>query len=366
MQLADYKKCPDCGAVLKGEACLKCGYLDLSQDQTAKIPESKEIKSLFEQYITQEFDLLQTEPQQQVIKRLSIKKLFLICELAVFLTLIFISSYYYLFTNIKYFSPTQLNLSKPTVDTQSIIKQIKTTDTELTERIFDLNTDLKEGNFDKTDFAQFAGPQTNLYLEAFDFRHFVKNVLGQSTLIDQIKKDFDMSDDDLTTFFASEFVFLFPDPDFEKWGIVLKYRSDESSKFINERIATYKKLIENPKSPYAIYFVDSKKFEDQDYLLISNSKIYLDQMKEYSEGNLTNLSQDAVYTQSIKDLPQLGNMLIYKKLDTTTWKYVGEFIAKKFPEYIGLDQMLNNLNTQGLGVYQQTDGKTKVIMTNID
>ena len=363
MELEEYKKCPTCGAVMKTDACLRCGYLDTDNIKEHSLVESKkEIKSLFEQYVTQEFDMLQADPQKPATKRFNFKKILLTLLSLTFVTLISIASYFFVFANVKYLLPAQLESDANGVNVQNILDQIKTNDSELQEKTLDISLDLKEGNFDKSNFAVFAGNETNLYLELFDFRHFVKNILNKNDIVEQIKKDFDMNDDDLTTFFASEFAMIFPDADFEKWGIVLKYRSDESNKFIEERMAMYKKYKENPKGNYVNYFIEVKKVDEENFLLISNSKIYVDQMKEYSEGNLTDLSQDGLFTQSIKDLTKLGNVLIYKKADTPTWKYVSEFVVKKFPEYVGLDQMLTTLDSRGLGVYQK-DGKTKIVYT---
>ncbi|EFK97517.1 hypothetical protein LDC_0445 [sediment metagenome] len=219
--------------------------------------------------------------------------------------------------------------------------------------------DLKSGNFDKTDFAMFADSNTNLLIEAFEFRHFTKNILDKGAIIDQLKKDLDMSDEDIDFYISKEFAFVFPDNNFDKWGIVLGYKDD---KRIDSRMAIIKKIKEGSKKNfYTDYVIETFKIKEDRFILISNSKVTLDQMKEFAEGNVQNLSKSAVYVDLIKDLPKFGSMFVYKKENTATWEYFINQAIKKYDKVQSLDVALKSIPSSRRSFFLRMERRRRLL-----
>lgn len=367
MELGDFELCPKCNAVMKTEYCLNCGHnIDKKKtdEQTLPVAESKkEVKSIFDELVAPDYDLLTNNEEAKALDTAIISeskkgRIILMLLLAlVLMTILGVFSYLLYFKNLQYIKPGEIETAKAGVDVDAILANIKAVESTGVERTLELATEFKEGNFEKINFAVFAAPDTNMLIEMFDFKDFLKNVVNQGELYDQFKKDFDLNDDDFEVYFEKSFALIFPENDFDKWGLIL---STKDEKFAAKVMDSYKKLAQNPKSIYATYLVDLKKIDDENYILISNSKVYLDQMVESSEGNLPNLSQDGLYVGVMQDLPKLGSVTVYKKTDTRTWDYVTEWAVNKYADYVGLDQIMQQMGSRAVSIYSK-DGKTKVI-----
>lgn len=367
MDLGDFELCPKCGAVMKTDYCLNCGHnIDKKkkdEEALGSMESKKEVKSIFDELVAQDYDLLtnSAEPTNVEADPINPSKkshiLLMASLLLILLMVIGISSYFLYFKNLQYMKPGEVETAKAGVDVDTIMANLKATEATGVERTLELATDLKEGNFEKIDFAIFAAPDTNMLIEMFDFKDFLKNVVDQGDIYDQLKKDFDLSDDDFEVYFEKSFAMIFPENDFDKWGLIL---STKDEKFAAKIMDAYKKLSQNPKSIYSSYLVDLKKIDDENYILISNSKVYLDQMVESSEGNLPNLSQDGLYVGVMQDLPKLGSVTIYKKTESRTWDYITEWAIKKYSDYVGLDQIMQQIGSRAISIYSK-DGKTKIV-----
>ena len=97
------------------------------------------------------------------------------------------------------------------------------------------------------------------------------------------------------------------------------------------------------------------------FLLVSNSNEYLDQMEESSEGNLSNLANEVVYARSKADLPQLGEVLVYKVKDAAVWPMLVDIVADKYT-YVGLDKVLESVRSTGAAFYS-VDSKLRILMS---
>ena len=77
-------------------------------------------------------------------------------------------------------------------------------------------------------------------------------------------------------------------------------------------------------------------------------------MKEVSEGVLPNLGNSALFAQAQKELPAIGNALIYhnRQVDFSTEFYT--WFASKF-DYEGLDKLLDNVESSTVVLYSQSE-----------
>lgn len=376
MDIRDLLICPQCGANIKsGKICVNCGYVDKSEvdepedqlDQSTTksqfLPNSylnnEKVTSLFDKLVPEGFDLLSTKNANQ--KRdggVNKPKFFTTSFLVVILFLSMSSSVYAFWLKKQpYIEPAKVVTSTNTVDIQKQIDDLQLSSSGNVQKTLDFKTDLKEGNFDKYDFSIFAEPNINLMFEAFDFRYFLKNVLNKEDILNQIKKDTEMTDDDFDVYLSKEFAFIFPDNNYEKWGIVLVYKDE---KFISSKLEKIKKIRESSKKNfYANYSIETVKSNNDNYILISNSKVFLDQMKEMAEGNVQNLSKSAVYIDSLKDMPKLGYLFIYKKENSETWNYFIENAISKYKN-LELAEVLLRSVTPSIIVFSNDNDKTKV------
>lgn len=270
------------------------------------------------------------------------------------------------------------------------------------EKNVELETGLEEGNFTVGNFAQFGDPGINVFIQAFNLRN-VYEKFGKADVLEAIQKEYDISDDDADVYFSKGFAYYVPDENLDRWGFAIGVNNKE---FVEQRLVDFTKKKENPKYAYSKYFVDlvevdtekplvnestesaeevgddeensedeeSEKAEgseeeateeDDDskqyYLLVSNSNEYLDQMKESSEGNLTNLANEVIYANSKSDLPQIGEVLIYKSDNASVWDMLADIAASKY-SYVGLDKVLKTIQTTGAAFYS-VDSKLRISLS---
>lgn len=376
MDIRDLPICPECGANIKsGNVCVNCGYvikLELEKEENESgessggsqfLPNSyinnEKVTSLFDKLVPEGFDLLSNRSQENK-KIVPSNKYKLATTIFLILILLFaFSSSVYAFWLKKepYIEPVKVVTSTNTADIQKEIDNLQLSSSGNVQKTLDIKSDLKEGNFDKYDFSIFADPNVNLMFEAFDFRHFLKNVINKENILDQIKKDTEMSDDDFDVYLSKEFSFIFPDNNFEKWGIVLVYKDE---KFISTKLEKIKKIRESSKKNfYTNYSIEAVKYKDDKFILISNSKVFLDQMKEMAEGNVQNLSKSAVYIDSLKDMPKLGYLFVYKKQNSETWNYFIENAISKYKNLESAEVLLRSISPSVL-VFSDDNDKTRI------
>ena len=360
MEIGVHDYCPSCKAIKKTDFCHNCGYLEKRDDLDGS-PKT-EVKSIFEQMVGSNVDLITNKPQDnRVSSRKKLKFLIPIFLFLLFATTAALGAYYFFYMGRSYMTPVKDDLKKPSLNSALNTEDLNLVQIVGDERSIDLEMDLKEGNFETVAYANFAGADINVLAELFDFRHFLKNILGHDQMLEEIKKDFDISDDDFDVYFDKEFAFLFPDNNFDRWGIVLKYKDEQ---FVNDSVATFNKYKENPKNKYAAYTIITASMDDSKFLIISNSKVFSDQMKEFSEGNIQNLKSDAIYSKSITDLPKLGIASIYKKPGSTSWDYISDWAGARYDNYVGINQVLDSMQSRAITI-QSKEGKTRFV-TSID
>ncbi len=96
------------------------------------------------------------------------------------------------------------------------------------------------------------------------------------------------------------------------------------------------------------------------YLIFSNSKEFLDQMKESTEGNLPNLSDNILYVNAKEELPIIGQVFVFKQA-TDTYKALINYVAPQI-KYEGLDKILQSIQSKDFVVLQKGE-KTKIIQS---
>jgi hypothetical protein len=103
-------------------------------------------------------------------------------------------------------------------------------------------------------------------------------------------------------------------------------------------------------------------FSAGSYLLVSNNKELLDQMKESAEGNLPNLGDSIEFSGTKLELPTIGQVLVYKKENSNIWNMFSDWAATKV-DYVGLDKVLKQITSRGFASYSKED---KVIIKTSD
>lgn len=246
------------------------------------------------------------------------------------------------------------------------------------EKVIPLDIGHKEGSFDRYNFAQFAPTDIAFMVSAFDISDVLSKYFKDLDIIKNIKSEFDLSDNDIDVFFSKEFAIYIPGDDFSRWGFAI-YTADKS--FADSKVEMLSKNREKSKFIFKDYFADvvevkqagkdiskneddEKKTPESEYfLLVSNSKEYLDQMKESSEGNLTNLSADIKYSRIRADLPKVGQVLIYRKVGAVVWDLFVEWVSSKY-DYIGLDKILMAIDAPGI-IFFSNNSKLKITTADI-
>ncbi len=375
------KVCEKCGALIKGEVCLRCGNIpgkvnaEVSSltDTTPKEKHPEGITEAETVVATSIFEKLNPDifkPDPAYALRLARHKKVFIAVLAMFLLALGALSYWIFNARQQDFvSPVVLSAADIANDTQTF-----TNSTDLNEKTLELSLNLTQGNFAKDDFAIFAEP-ANLFVHLFDIKKYLNDYINKE-VFDAVKTDFKLKDDDIDVYLSEGFALVYPESSTSSWGFVTKVKNKD---FINEKLKVFEAnkaaAEKSNKKPLAskTFKIDYKNVEaklvevprgdDKDlYLLVSNSKEFLDRMKELSEGIIPNLSSSAIYAQSKKSLPALGYALVYKDGSNHAWEEYAGWFASKF-DYTGLDKILKTVKSSLLVVYGD-DLKTNILELN--
>lgn len=378
----DTKICPKCdSAIINDEICSNCGTFSKEplSDDSSKKKDDKEKRSLFEKFASTEPSVSQNLDDNV---KTGVENLFspgLTVYALLFLLIVIGGVAYWRFI---YFIPSNF-ISSLVLSSENIRKDLEDEDTsKIPLAIFDkneltlnLSVDLKEGNFDKTDLVRFAPLDTGFMLYAFNILGVFSSYVDGEKL-EELMKVLDISEDDFNVYFSQGFVLFFPDDSLNNWGFAIGVND---SKFIEDKLDI---LAKN----YGNYYVDLLTFsvngdgeskviekklevedsesndaklnvEDEYFLLVSNSKEYLDQMKEASEGNLSNLKNDAKFVAAKSNLPQVGQVFMYKQ-SKVIWSEFSAWVGSKF-EYEGLEKVLTEIDSSGILFYSK-GGKLKI------
>lgn len=412
--------CQQCGAILKTSVCLKCGYdsTDVEeilsaeessgaddQQETVKVTPEKiesheQVQSIFNDIATAS-GVAEDVPEAKPTVPRYLAPVFL--SLILF-ALAGLSYWRFIYFTPEYISPLVLSAS----DIKAVDGAVESTASAAaansdTEKTIDLESRLEAGNFAVGNFAQFGASNTKVLVQAFD----IKNVFAKfkkEDVIKEIQEEYKISDDDFDVYFSKGFAYFIPGDNLDTWGFAIGV-NDKS--YVQKRLEEFKDKKENEKyefAKYSVSLVEAKKetfdieestssaedSDDQDadtaksdeedkkdvskeedtekdttegdlYLLISNSNEYLDQMRESAEGNLTNLSNEIVYANSKADLPQLGEVLLYKRENAEVWPMLIEIVSDKY-SYVGLDKVLETIKSTGAAFYS-VDSKLRISMS---
>ncbi len=401
--------CPQCGAILKTPVCMKCGYdsaaidevlaadTDLDENESAavkpipeKIETREQVRSIFTDIA------VASGTEAKIPEKVKQKKYVMPAVLSVMVVGILAAAYWrFIYFTPDYVSPMVLSASEIQASDGDV--DVSQADDEKT---IDLQSGLEAGNFEAGNFAQFGSTDTKVMVQAFNLKNIFEKFRKESAL-KEIQDAYKISDDDLEVYFTKGFAYFVPGDNIDTWGFVIGVNDKE---YVEKRLADFAKNKENPKYKYVNYSVelvettgtgeimegtpsaeedqdkdkanDSDKDKDEDsgeeatddnnqmYLLISNSNEYLDQMKEASEGNLTNLANEAVYAQSKADLPKVGEILVYREGNASVWNMLADIVAEKY-DYVGLDKVLKAMEATG-SVFYSVDSKVKVAMSEED
>lgn len=388
--------CPDCGSLILKDYCSICGYHSLQDKKIKenidadKIPDSigKDESKPTEKISI--FDTSLASPNQITEKKVhkKSKKGSVAFVSVLFLLLAGVSAYYYWL-----YQSTVSTFLSPLADfTITNAENGMTVDVspDSEEIVLDYNIDIDQGNFQQQDFAQFAGPEITIYTQMFNTFEFLKKFQKEET-VTKLLKDLVLDEDDMKVYLSSGFAIIIPDDNFDRWGYAVgvvdkKYaegkiaaleklkgkKGNEMYKDIYARLVTFKvdepgdasdedksEDKEDSESNEASNDKDSDKATEETpkeayYLIVSNSKEYMDQMKEMSEGVLPNLANSALFAQAQKALPTVGNALIFhnKKVEFSNDYY--QWFASKF-DYEGLDKVLEAIPSSAVILYSQAE-----------
>lgn len=290
------------------------------------------------------------------------------------------------------------------------------------DKVLPLTLTLAEGNFEQSKYAQFAPPDIDMLIVMFGIKDLFSRFLEEGAL-EKLKEEFDFSEDDIDVYLSKGFAIIYPEEDFNKWGFVVKvddnaklfiqerikkleadkeaqkgdykdYYSElvvisdtgNLSTFGKEDIVVLDEEVEkdeNATEEVSEEDIEENSDEGEDalsagevagefsegakekvvvpgaYLLASNNKEFIDQMKESAEGNLPNLVDELKYTKVKANLPLFGQVFVYKLTDTPLWNRFIETLAPKI-DYVGLEKVLSGLDEDGFVVYTK-DNKLKIV-----
>ena len=381
--------CPDCGSLIIGDFCARCGYIKTSDvlDDKPLVEEAVKRNSIFEAPISKN----QKKFHEELKKKMPKSKYFFIFFL--FLLLSGLCSYYYWLyqsTTEVFLAPTPEFIIANSDD--GLLVDVD----EGGQTIIDFNIDVAEGNFLQYNLAQFAAPEVGIFMQMFGTYDYLTKFY-EETLTAKYFKDLGIVEDDLNVYLAPSFAIVLPDDNFDRWGYASVVVDKE---YIDKKIEALEKLRVKDKAYENLFArvvtirtekpvaeeaeveeninesttettsaeeatTENKDESDEEttaesgvvethYLLIANSKEYLDQMKEVSEGVLPNLGNSALFAQAQKELPAIGNALIYhnRQVDFSTEFY--PWFASKF-DYEGLDKLLDNVESSTLVLYSQSE-----------
>lgn len=363
--------CEKCDAAFAGSVCLKCGNFAESV-----VDLEPSIKKEDFGFLTSAINENNANAKNDVKIPIKKKNRFILPLILGFL-LFGIGSFSYwlfVFTTPDYVSPYVLSASDSRPgDVSNEVVEISNS----REKVILLDIKNEEGSFNQYDFAQFASTDTSLVVSAFNISDVISRYFEGRDILKNIKSEFDLSDNDIDVFFSKEFTVYFPSDDFSKWGLAI-YTEDKS--FVDSKIEVLDKKREHSKFIFKDYFadvvevkpkvdkIDEEKKDEADqkseyFLLISNSKEYLDQMKESSEGNLTNLASDIKYSTVKSELPKVGQVFVYRKDNASIWDLFVVWISTKY-DYVGLDKILMAIDAPGI-VFFSNNSKLKITTADI-
>lgn len=381
--------CEKCDAAFKGDVCLNCGNVvgaeDLIEVEDKSVSNGSKVTSIFLDLADENSSLL---TKVKATKSLFSKLLPSIILFMIFFLVGLVSYWRFIYFTPEYITPfvlakQDIRLSGP-LDVKNLPSAVISDDKEKT---LAFEVELTEGNFEQYNFAQFASPDTKLFIHAFDFQK-VSEKFFDAKLFESVKSGFNLKGNDLEVFFSNGFALIYPNNDFKTWGFVINAKDKA---FVDDRIAMLTKNRDSKGYLFKDYYasvalvesvsksvaeedenaeasddnkVADEKEKDIDYfLLISNSKEFLDQMKESSEGNVNNLSIDIKFAQVKTELPKVGQAFIYHMPDAEIWDRFADWASEKY-DYIGLDQILKAINFPGVVLYS-VDSKLKIRTADI-
>src|SRR3989344_4423564 len=354
-----FKICEKCDSAYTGIVCLKCGHFEDVSHQDEHVVKSGNFGFLSSAINENSADL------STDIKK---KKGGMFFPFFLGMILLGIGGYAYfrfVYFTPDYISPSVLSAKVITSPSEAVNDVVEISDSK--EKSIPLDIAHEEGSFDQYDFAQFASPDTSLLVTAFNIRSVLSKYYEDKEILKNLKSEFDLSDNDIDVFFSKGFAVYFPEGDFSTWGFSI-YVEDQSFGFVDSRFSKLKDKKEKKGFVFKDYFADvvEVKADDQKsnhFLLVSNSKEYLDQMKESSEGNVTNLSMDIKYSRVKADLPKLGQVFIYRKYDSEIWNLLVSWISEKY-DYVGLDKILSAIDAPGI-VFFSNNSKLKITTADV-
>lgn len=354
--------CPHCDAAGTNEdICLSCGKeIKKSESDSSSLPGAEghqKVQSIFTDLIDKRVD----QENGEVLDSLGVYWKVMPAVLSGFLLFLGVLSYYlFVYSTPDFISPLVLSAQDIEAGDFDNPSEIPLTSLNSNEKIIDLKLDFTEGNFSAIDVMQFAPPDVQMVLQVFDINKIFEKYFD-AEILTAAQKYFDFSNDDLEVYLTPGFALMYPDGDFSTWGYVTGVNPNGRD-FVLERAEitqTDRKELEG-KYEFKDYYVDVVENGDL-YLLVSNSKEFLDQMKESAEGNLLNLKSDTKYAKAKLDMPVSGQVFVYKNNGTDLWAKFTEWVSGQF-DYTGLDKILNEISTPGVTFYSLA-GKLKIVST---
>jgi len=370
--------CPQCKIEGKDHACPKCGMI-------LSCPVKK---NPFSSVTT-----IRTEPERTLQK-----PILSLLSLLLALTVAFSYWRFVYYKPVEFVAPVVLSAKTEDASKLAVF--------DSTEKTIPVEVDLKEGNFLIDNLYQFAPSDIPLAVQAFNIENVLKNH-GNKDIYEAFKNDFDITDDDLSTYLSSGFLLLFPDTTLNDWGFVVRV-NEQGKDFVEERVNQLNDSLKEEKDDYAYKKYSARLIEitttgeskdvvdklaaenvlddvivdkkDEDaviestmsseatasepvskteyFLLVSTSKDFLDQMKENSEGNLENLSTDVEFVKARDELPGFGQVFVFKQGEKNAWEgFVGRFVLEYKKE--GLEKVLNSYKSLGI-VLRSVDSNLKI------
>lgn len=357
---SDFRICEKCDFAYKGNVCLNCGFVIQPEEANVEKKEDSNFGFLASAIAEAAPSFKVDTP---IIKARRFRAVFPAILGIVFFCIGLISYWRFIYFTPEYVSP--FVLSKHDVRLPGVVTDEVSEVSDAREKTVSLEVDLLQGNFDQHDFAQFAPSGTTLFLTAFNVKDVLDKFFNNRDILKNIKSEFDLSDNDIDVFFSSGFSIYYPDSNFDKWGFAI-FTADKS--FADSKVDDLNKKKDSKKFVFKDFYADvvelkSEEADSKYFLLVSNSKEYLDEMKESSEGNVTNLALDIKYTTVKSELPKLGQVFVYHKQDTSLWNLFSEWIATKY-DYVGLDKILIAIDAPGIVIFSNSQ-KLKITTADV-
>jgi hypothetical protein len=332
--------CIKCGSPVFGSYCLNCGIIERENNLSVK-SEDQNLSDLNMPSITSLFQPADTSMSANSKKQRAKKG-----QAVKIVTTVFLSILWFSILGGGFWFANQ----PPEVWTSPVILGAKTlekddfnkVDIKSNTKTIDFDANLSEGSLDSIKYSQFASVDENLFIELFGLSKFLNRYYDKA-LVAEAKKVLDFKDDDIDVYFENKFALIFTD-DIEIWGLVAVVKN---KKYIDDKISLlekYNALKTKPKGAiYAYSEISTKliKYDgDKYYLLVANSKEFLDRMIELSEGNLPNLEKSALYKASGDKAQGIALSRIFVSTKSKpAWTEFVEWYASHF-NYAGLSKIL--------------------------